>query len=136
LTNNNTSLTVLGDGKTATKTRKECQRPNQARESRKRKLQIPPESGTGGREAPGPRSSLGDATITEEGLGKLEISVRIRADDYDFRAVKMLELLWSNQLLQLLYTSLGIQWVGWALSAYFHTEKFYDLTGTVRHLYK
>jgi hypothetical protein len=48
----------------------------------------------------------------------------------------MLELLWSNHLLQLLYTSLGIQWVGWAVSAYFHTEKFYDLTGTrtVRHL--
>jgi hypothetical protein len=41
----------------------------------------------------------------------------------------MLEMLWNNQLLQLLYTSVGIQWVGWAVSAYFHTEKFYDLTG-------
>lgn len=28
-------------------------------------------------------------------------------------------------------TDLGIQWAGWALSAAFRTEKFYDLAGNV-----
>jgi len=46
----------------------------------------------------------------------------------------MLDFLWKNDLLQLLYTSVGIQWVGWAISAYFHTEKFYDLTGSATFL--
>jgi len=31
-------------------------------------------------------------------------------------------------------TSMSIQWVGWAISAYFHTEKFFDLTGSATFL--
>jgi steroid 5-alpha reductase family enzyme len=36
----------------------------------------------------------------------------------------------ENHLVQMLGASLGINWVGWAISAFFHTEKFYDLTGS------
>jgi len=49
----------------------------------------------------------------------------------------LLDPLWhllDNKLLNLLATSLGIQWVGWSISAYFHTEKFYDLTGSLTFL--
>lgn len=28
-------------------------------------------------------------------------------------------------------TSMGIQWVGWAVASFFHTEKFYDLVGSL-----
>jgi len=37
----------------------------------------------------------------------------------------------NSHLVNTLVTSLGIQWVGWAVSAYFHTEKFYDLVGSL-----
>jgi len=36
----------------------------------------------------------------------------------------------DSPLVQLFCTSIGIQWVGWTVSAYFQTEKFYDLTGS------
>ena len=36
----------------------------------------------------------------------------------------------DSHLFQMFATSIGIQWVGWAVSAFFHTEKFYDLTGS------
>ena len=41
----------------------------------------------------------------------------------------MLGFLTSNAMLRLLYTSVGVQWVGCALAVLFKTEKFYDLTG-------
>ena len=37
----------------------------------------------------------------------------------------------SSQLFQSLATSMGIQWAGWAVASYFHTEKFYDLFGSL-----
>jgi len=42
----------------------------------------------------------------------------------------MLGFLTSNAMLRLLYTSVGVQWVGCALAVLFKTEKFYDLTGS------
>ena len=41
----------------------------------------------------------------------------------------MLEFVWNNGILRLLYTSVGIHWVGCAVAVFFKTEKFYDLTG-------
>lgn len=46
----------------------------------------------------------------------------------------MWHLLMENNLVNLLATSMGIQWLGWAISAYLHTEKFYDLTGSATFL--
>jgi len=37
----------------------------------------------------------------------------------------------SSHLFQTLATSMGVQWVGWAFASYFHTEKFYDLAGSL-----
>jgi len=37
----------------------------------------------------------------------------------------------SSHLFQTLATSMGVQWVGWAVASYFHTEKFYDLAGSL-----
>jgi len=37
----------------------------------------------------------------------------------------------DSQLFQMFATSLGINWAGWAVSALLHTEKFYDLTGSL-----
>ncbi|XP_023349817.1 uncharacterized protein LOC111718450 [Eurytemora carolleeae] len=42
----------------------------------------------------------------------------------------MLDFLWNNGILRLLYTSVGIQWIGCAAAVFFKTEKFYDLTGS------
>ncbi len=35
----------------------------------------------------------------------------------------------DNFYFKLLAVDMGIQWSGWAISAYLQTEKFYDLTG-------
>ena len=37
----------------------------------------------------------------------------------------------SSPLVRTLATSMGIQWAGWAVACFFHTEKFYDLTGSL-----
>ena len=37
----------------------------------------------------------------------------------------------SSQLFQTFATSMGIQWAGWAVASFFHTEKFYDVLGSV-----
>ena len=37
----------------------------------------------------------------------------------------------ESHLFQMFATSLGINWLGWAVSALLHTEKFYDLTGSL-----
>ena len=37
----------------------------------------------------------------------------------------------NSHLLKSLATSMGIQWAGWAVACYFHTEKFYDLFGSL-----
>jgi len=42
----------------------------------------------------------------------------------------MLGVLLDSHLLKMLATSLAVNWVGWGISAFFHTEKFYDLAGS------
>ena len=37
----------------------------------------------------------------------------------------------NSHLAQSLLTSMGIQWAGWAVASFFHTEKFYDLVGSL-----
>eukprot|EP00090_Calanus_glacialis_P025718 TRINITY_DN4033_c0_g1_i1.p1 TRINITY_DN4033_c0_g1~~TRINITY_DN4033_c0_g1_i1.p1 ORF type:complete len:264 (+),score=68.22 TRINITY_DN4033_c0_g1_i1:34-825(+) len=37
----------------------------------------------------------------------------------------------DSHIFQMFATSIGINWVGWAASAVLHTEKFYDLTGSL-----
>ena len=37
----------------------------------------------------------------------------------------------NSHLFQTLATSMGVQWAGWAVATYFHTEKFYDLFGSL-----
>jgi len=37
----------------------------------------------------------------------------------------------KSQLMQSLATSMGVQWAGWLVASYFHTEKFYDLFGSL-----
>lgn len=37
----------------------------------------------------------------------------------------------SSHLAQTFLTSMGIQWAGWAVASFFHTEKFYDLVGSL-----
>ena len=37
----------------------------------------------------------------------------------------------SSPLVRTLATSMGIQWAGWAVASFFHTEKFYDLVGSL-----
>jgi steroid 5-alpha reductase family enzyme len=47
----------------------------------------------------------------------------------------MFEIFMTNApLLSSFAISMGIQWVGWAISSYFHTEKFFDLTGSATFL--
>jgi len=46
----------------------------------------------------------------------------------------MLEFLWTNGILRLLYVSVGIQWVGCTFAVLLNTEKFYDLTGSLTFL--
>lgn len=41
------------------------------------------------------------------------------------------ELVMGSTLVKCGATDVGIQWAGWALSAAFRTEKFYDLAGNV-----
>ena len=37
----------------------------------------------------------------------------------------------NTHLAKTFLTSMGIQWAGWAVACFFHTEKFYDLTGSL-----
>ena len=37
----------------------------------------------------------------------------------------------NSHLAQTFLTSMGIQWAGWAVASFFHTEKFYDLVGSL-----
>ena len=37
----------------------------------------------------------------------------------------------NSHLAQSFLTSMGIQWAGWAVATFFHTEKFYDLVGSL-----
>merc|ERR1712127_460081 len=42
----------------------------------------------------------------------------------------MLDRLVSSPYSRLLALSVGVQWAGWGLASYLHTEKFYDLVGS------
>jgi len=46
----------------------------------------------------------------------------------------MLLEVWSSPVVRLAGLSLAVNWVGWAASAALHTEKFYDLTGSLTFL--
>ena len=37
----------------------------------------------------------------------------------------------SSHLVTSLGISMGVQWLGWAAASLLHTEKFYDLTGSL-----
>lgn len=37
----------------------------------------------------------------------------------------------SSHLVRTLGISMGVNWVGWAAASVLHTEKFYDLTGSL-----
>jgi len=46
----------------------------------------------------------------------------------------MIDFLWTNEILRLFYISIGVQWIGCTLAVLLHTEKFYDLTGSLTFL--
>jgi len=41
----------------------------------------------------------------------------------------------DSHLFQMFATSMGINWIGWSISAFFRTEKFYDLTGSATFIF-
>lgn len=47
-----------------------------------------------------------------------------------FGVLSLVTDLMNSHLVQMLGASLGINWVGWAVATFLHTEKFYDLTGS------
>ena len=44
-------------------------------------------------------------------------------------------MIMDNYYFKILAVDMGIQWVAWGISAFYQTEKFYDITGeqTLKH---